>query len=115
MSRITFYKHEPVPVEMHRVKIVRPLTLLPVRERLEKIRGVGYNTFALPNEDIFLDMLTDSGVNAMSDAMQSAMLRADDAYAGSATFYRMRDKLREIFGSPPTEAAPARTSWSAAS
>ena len=39
MSRITFYKHEPVPVEMHRVKIVRPLTLLPVRERLEKIRG----------------------------------------------------------------------------
>ena len=45
-----------------------------------------------------MDMLTDSGVNAMSDNMQSAMLRADDAYAGSETFYRMRDKLEEIFG-----------------
>ena len=43
-------------------------------------------------------MLTDSGVNAMSDNMQSAMLRADDAYAGSETFYRMRDKLEELFG-----------------
>jgi tryptophanase len=45
-----------------------------------------------------MDMLTDSGVNAMSDNMQSAMLRADDAYAGSETFYRMNDKLTEIFG-----------------
>ena len=52
----------------------------------------------LHHADIFLDMLTDSGVNAMSDNMQSAMLRADDAYAGSETFYRMRAKLEEIFG-----------------
>ena len=98
MAEIKFYNRKPVPMEMHKVKIVQKLTLLPVRERLQKLEEAGYNTFMLHNGDIFMDMLTDSGVNAMSDNMQSAMLRADDAYAGSETFYRMRDKLEEIFG-----------------
>ena len=98
MPEIKFYNRAAVPIEMHKVKIVQKLTLLPARERLEKMREAGFNTFLLHNGDIFMDMLTDSGVNAMSDNMQSAMLRADDAYAGSETFYRMRDKLEEIFG-----------------
>lgn len=98
MSSIKFYKHEQIPVEMHKVKIVQALKLLSTDERLEKMKEAGFNTFKLHNGDIFLDMLTDSGVNAMSDNMQSAMLRADDAYAGSETFYRMQDKLTEIFG-----------------
>ena len=98
MSSIKFYKHEQIPVEMHKVKIVQALKLLSTDERLEKMKEAGFNTFKLHNGDIFLDMLTDSGVNAMSDNMQSAMLRADDAYAGSETFYRMQDKLKEIFG-----------------
>ena len=98
MPEIKFYNREPVPMEMHKVKIVQKLNLLPARERLEKMKEAGFNTFLLHNGDIFMDMLTDSGVNAMSDNMQSAMLRADDAYAGSETFYRMRDKLEEIFG-----------------
>ena len=98
MSKIKFYNREPVPVEMHKVKIVQKLSLLPARERLAKLKEAGFNTFLLHNGDIFMDMLTDSGVNAMSDNMQSAMLRADDAYAGSETFYRMRQKLEEIFG-----------------
>ena len=98
MSQIKFYNRAPVPVEMHKVKIVQKLSLLPVKERLKKLREAGFNTFMLHNGDIFMDMLTDSGVNAMSDNMQSAMLRADDAYAGSETFYRMNDKLTEIFG-----------------
>lgn len=85
-------------MEMHKVKVVQKLNLLPADERLEKMKEAGFNTFMLHNGDIFMDMLTDSGVNAMSDNMQSAMLRADDAYAGSETFYRMRDKLEEIFG-----------------
>lgn len=100
MPHIRFYKHEPIPMEMHKVKIVQKLQLLPTAERLAKMKEAGFNTFQLHNGDIFLDMLTDSGVNAMSDLMQSAMLRADDAYAGSETFYRMRDKLEEIFGIP---------------
>ncbi len=98
MPSIKFYNRPTVPMEMHKVKIVQKLTLLPIKERLAKMKEAGFNTFMLHNGDIFLDMLTDSGVNAMSDNMQSAMLRADDAYAGSETFYRMRDKLEEIFG-----------------
>lgn len=98
MPEIKFYNREPIPMEMHKVKIVQKLNLLPARERLNKIEEAGFNTFMLHNGDIFMDMLTDSGVNAMSDNMQAAMLRADDAYAGSETFYRMRDKLEEIFG-----------------
>lgn len=98
MPEIKFYNREPIPMEMHKVKIVQKLNLLPARERLVKMQEAGFNTFMLHNGDIFMDMLTDSGVNAMSDNMQSAMLRADDAYAGSETFYRMRDKLEEIFG-----------------
>lgn len=98
MSEIKFYSREPLPMEMHKVKIVQKLNLLPARERLAKMEEAGFNTFLLHNGDIFMDMLTDSGVNAMSDNMQAAMLRADDAYAGSETFYRMRDKLEEIFG-----------------
>ena len=95
---IKFYNRPKVPMEMHKVKIVQKLTLLPIKERLKKLEEAGFNTFLLHNGDIFMDMLTDSGVNAMSDNMQSAMLRADDAYAGSETFYRMNDKLTEIFG-----------------
>lgn len=98
MSEIKFYSREALPVEMHKVKIVQKLNLLPARQRLEKMKEAGFNTFGLHNIDIFMDMLTDSGVNAMSDEMQSAMLRADDAYAGSETFYRMNKKLEEIFG-----------------
>ncbi len=98
MPEIKFYNRAPVPMEMHKVKIVQKLNLLPAEDRLKKLEEAGFNTFLLHNGDIFLDMLTDSGVNAMSDNMQSAMLRADDAYAGSETFYRMRDKLEEIFG-----------------
>lgn len=95
---IKFYNRPKVPMEMHKVKIVQKLTLLPIKERLRKLEEAGFNTFLLHNGDIFMDMLTDSGVNAMSDNMQSAMLRADDAYAGSETFYRMNDKLTEILG-----------------
>ena len=98
MANIKFYKQDPVPLEMHKVKIVQKLTLLPTKQRLQKMYDAGFNTFLLHNGDIFMDMLTDSGVNAMSDNMQSAMLRADDAYAGSETFYRMREKLEELFG-----------------
>lgn len=98
MPAIKFYNRPAVPMEMHKVKIVQKLILLPARQRLEKMYGADFNTFLLHNGDIFMDMLTDSGVNAMSDEMQAAMLRADDAYAGSETFYRMNTKLTEIFG-----------------
>ena len=98
MTKINFYSRPTIPMEMHKVKIVQKLNLLPAAQRLEKMHNAGFNTFLLHNKDIFLDMLTDSGVNAMSDNMQAAMLRADDAYAGSETFYKMNEKLTELFG-----------------
>ncbi|NLC24270.1 MAG: tryptophanase, partial [Oxalobacter sp.] len=57
---------ENVPVEMHKVRIVQKLNLLPIEERLKAMEGAGFNTFLLQNRDVFMDMLTDSGTNAMS-------------------------------------------------
>ncbi|MBE6027990.1 MAG: tryptophanase [Clostridiales bacterium] len=98
MPAIKFYDHQPIPMEMHKVKIVQQLTLPPADRRLAKMKEAGFNTFQLHNGDIFMDMLTDSGVNAMSDEMLAGMMKPDDAYAGSESFFRMRDKLEEIFG-----------------
>lgn len=98
MANITFLGGEQFPLEMHKVRIVQKLTLPPIEERLAAMREAGNNTFLLQNKDVFLDMLTDSGVNAMSDQQLGAMMVADDSYAGSATFTRLADKLTEIFG-----------------
>ena len=68
---------------MHMVRVVQKLTLLPVEERLKKIQEAGNNTFLLQNKDVYMDMLTDSGVNAMSDQQVASMGIADDSYAGS--------------------------------
>jgi len=70
-----------IPIEMHKTRMVQKIWLIPVEERLKAIREAGYNTFLLKTKDIFLDMLTDSGVNAMSDNQFAAMINADDAYA----------------------------------
>ncbi|OCS92508.1 tryptophanase [Caryophanon latum] len=95
---ITFYSGENIPLEMHKVRIVQKLNLPPVEDRVAAIREAGFNTFLLKNEDVYMDMLTDSGVNAMSDRQQASMLEADDSYAGSATFTRLSNKLTELFG-----------------
>ena len=86
MAEIKFYSGENIPLELHKVKIVQKLDLVDVDRRAEAIKEAGNNTFLLKNKDIFLDMLTDSGVNAMSDNQLAAMMIADDSYAGSATF-----------------------------
>ncbi len=89
MSKIKFYKEQNLPLEMHKVRIVQKLNLLPIDERLKAIKEAGNNTFLLKNKDVYLDMLTDSGTNAMSDMQLAAMMIADDSYAGSQTFYRL--------------------------
>ena len=98
MANVKFYRGENVPLEMHKVRIVQKLNLRTVDERLARVTDAGNNTFLLLNPDVFLDMLTDSGVNAMSDRQQAAMMVADDAYAGSATYTRLEERVREIFG-----------------
>jgi tryptophanase len=78
--------------------MVQKIGLVPVEERLKAMGEAGYNTFLLRTKDIFLDMLTDSGVNAMSDNQFAGMLRADDAYAGSMTFYEFADAVKDVLG-----------------
>ncbi len=98
MANIKLFSGESLPLEMHKVRIIQKLNLPPIEHRLAAITEAGNNTFLLKNRDVFLDMLTDSGVNAMSDKQQAAMLLADDSYAGSETFTRLEDKIKEIFG-----------------
>jgi tryptophanase len=98
MTDVKLYSGEQIPLEMHKAKIIQKLSLAPIEHRREAIREAGHNTFLLKNRDVFLDMLTDSGVNAMSDRQLAAMMIADDSYAGSETFYRMESKIDEIFG-----------------
>jgi tryptophanase len=97
MKTIKFFSGQELPVELHKVRIVQKLFLKPIEERFQAIEEGGYNTFLLNTKDIFLDMLTDSGTNAMSDNQVSSMLQADDAYAGSQSFYRMESALQEVF------------------
>jgi tryptophanase len=87
-----------IPVEMHRARIVQQLSLQPIARRLQAIEEGGYNTFLLRNRDVFLDMLTDSGTNAMSDNQLAAMMVADDAYAGSESFYKLEAAVKDVLG-----------------
>jgi tryptophanase len=95
---VKFYSGEQIPLELHKVRIVQKLFLKSIEERKTAMEDAGFNTFLLNTKDIFLDMLTDSGTNAMSDNQISSMLQADDAYAGSQSFYRMEKAAREVFG-----------------
>jgi len=87
-----------IPVEMHKARMVQKITLIPVEQRLKAIEEAGYNTFQLKTKDVYLDMLTDSGVNAMSDKQFAGFIATDDAYAGSMTFYEFADAVKEILG-----------------
>src|SRR5690554_7776307 len=86
MNEIKFYNGENIPLELHKVRVVQKLHLVPIERRLEALKEGGFNTFRLSTKDVFLDMLTDSGTNAMSDNQMAAMMQADDAYAGSQSF-----------------------------
>ena len=98
MNHLKFFSGENIPLEMHKVRIVQKLTLPDVDTRMKNINEAGNNTFLLKNRDVFLDMLTDSGTNAMSDRQVASMLTADDSYAGSETFYRLHDRVQNFFG-----------------
>ena len=87
-----------IPIETHKARMVQKIRLPPVEQRLKAIEEAGYNTFQLKTKDLFLDMLTDSGTNAMSDNQFAAMMRVDDAYAGSMTFYEFADAVRDVLG-----------------
>ena len=98
MNEIKFYSGENIPLELHKVRIVQKLHLVPIERRLEALQEGGYNTFRLNTMDVFLDMLTDSGTNAMSDNQLAAMMPADDAYAGSQSFFKLQKAVEDVLG-----------------
>lgn len=79
---------------MHKVRIVQKLNLRPIEERLVAVTEAGNNTFLLRNADVFMDMLTDSGVNAMSDQQMAAMMIADDSYADLASACQLMTAIK---------------------
>jgi len=96
--KVKFFSGEQIPLELHKTRVVQKLFLVPIERRLEAIKGAGFNTFQLSTRDVFLDMLTDSGTNAMSDNQVAAMMNSDDAYAGSQSFERLEKAVEEVFG-----------------
>ena len=98
MGMVKFYKGPDMPLELHKVRVVQKLHLVPVERRLDAMKEAGFNTFRLGTKDVYLDMLTDSGTNAMSDNQLSAMMRADDAYAGSQSFERLQKAVEDVLG-----------------
>ena len=98
MQEIKFYSGENLPLELHKARIVQKLHLVPIERRLEALYEGGFNTFQLSTKDVFLDMLTDSGTNAMSDNQLAAMMQADDAYAGSQSFVRLQKAVEDVLG-----------------
>jgi tyrosine phenol-lyase len=87
-----------LPIEMYKVRIVQKTTLPPIGQRLSAIEEAGYNTFLLWTKDIFIDMLTDSGTNAMSDNQLAAMMVSDDAYAGGESYRKLGSAVKDILG-----------------
>jgi len=85
--------------EPFRIKVVEPIHLVDRASREAALQQAGYNVFALKAEDVFIDLLTDSGTSAMSQAQWAAITEGDESYAGARSYYRLPSDYEAIAGS----------------
>src|SRR6478672_8203939 len=85
-------------IEPFRIKSVEPLHYTTREQRQRRLEEAGFNLFQIPARDILIDLLTDSGTSAMSTGQWAAMMRGDESYAGSESFYRMERVVRDLTG-----------------
>jgi tyrosine phenol-lyase len=86
------------PVEPYRVKVIEPIRLLSREQRVNRIKDAHYNIFLIKAEDVFIDLLTDSGTSAMSDNQWAGLMLGDESYAGCKNYYNFENTIRDITG-----------------
>jgi tryptophanase len=103
------------PAEPFRIKMVEPIRLIDRASREEAMKTAGYNIFSLKAEDVYIDLLTDSGTGAMSHHQWAAIMEGDESYAGARSFFHLKEAMDQITGfpflSPLIKVGQPKTLW----